>query len=125
MLSAPLRLWLCTTPTDMRCSYDGLAALVRQGLGGNPLSGQGFVFINRRRTQLKCLYFDSGGYCVWGKRLERGQFAINHGVQPGPVALSRAEFEGLVEGLDLVVRRRRKRWSPEVHGEPFESRITG
>ena len=71
----PVKLWLCTQPTDMRCSYDGLAALVRRQLGQNPLSGHGFIFINRRRTQLKCLYFQAGGYCVWSKRLERGRFA--------------------------------------------------
>lgn len=58
----------------MRRSYDGLAAMIRRELGGDPLSGQGFVF-NRRLTQLKCLYFDSGSYCVWAKRLERGRFA--------------------------------------------------
>ncbi|WP_425283417.1 IS66 family insertion sequence element accessory protein TnpB [Halomonas daqiaonensis] len=49
--------------------------MVRRQLGKNPLSGHGFIFINRRRTQLKCLYFQAGGYCVWSKRLERGRFA--------------------------------------------------
>lgn len=76
MLTRPPRLWLCTVAVDMRRSYDGLAALVRHHLGRDPLSGHGFVFVNRRRTQLKCLYFDSDGYCIWSKRLERGQFAI-------------------------------------------------
>lgn len=42
--------------------------------GQDPLSGQLFVFINRRATQMKALYFDRGGYCVWAKRLEQGQF---------------------------------------------------
>lgn len=48
-MNLPPRLWLCTRPTDMRKSYDGLAALVRNQLQRDPLSGQGFVFINRRR----------------------------------------------------------------------------
>lgn len=110
MLTRPSQLWLCTTPTDMRKSYLGLSALVKQHLDANPLSGHGFIFINRRRTQLKCLYFDSDGYCIWSKRLERGQFAVAHGRGRGPLALSRTEFEALVEGLDLEIRRRRKRW---------------
>lgn len=123
MLSRPPRLWLCTAPVDMRRSFDGLAALVRHSLGQDPLSGQGFVFVNRRRTQLKCLYFEAGGYCVWSKRLERGRFAIRHGRQIQSVALSRTEFEALVEGLELVVRSRRKRWQPGAQPARASDRI--
>ncbi|HEX7325924.1 MAG TPA: IS66 family insertion sequence element accessory protein TnpB [Rhodanobacteraceae bacterium] len=110
-MNLPLQLWLCTRPTDMRKSYDGLAALVRSQLQRDPLCGQGFVFINRRRTQLRCLYFEAGGYCIWGKRLERGRYRA---VQPSSVdvtALSPAEFQALIEGLDWVIKKRLKRWS--------------
>ena len=69
------RIWLCTQPTDMRCSFDGLSARVRNHLGEEPTSGQWFTFINRRKTQIKVLAFEPGGYCVWSKRLEVGQFA--------------------------------------------------
>jgi len=109
----PTQLWLCTQPTDMRRSYDGLAATVRHQLGRNPLNGHGFIFINRRRTQLKCLYFEAGGYCIWSKRLERGRFGgPGRGQQPIR-ALTHTEFEALLEGLELVVTKRRKRWSPQ------------
>lgn len=111
MLRPLSRLWLCTVPTDMRRQFDALAAMVKHQLGGDPLSGQGFVFINRRRTQLKCLYFDEGGYCLWSKRLERGQFARLASTGEDKRALSRTEFEALIEGLDLAIKRRRKRWS--------------
>ena len=55
MLSVPpgRRVWLCMQPTDMRRSFDGLAAVVRQHLGEDPSSGQWFAFINRRRSQMK------------------------------------------------------------------------
>lgn len=115
-MRTPARLWLCTQPTDMRRSYDGLAAMVRGHLGRDPLSGQGFVFVNRRRTQLKCLYFDTGGYCVWGKRLERGRFGVTGARSREALALTHAEFEALIEGLDLVVKKRRKRWHPAPTG---------
>ena len=69
-----VKIWLYGPPTDMRKSFDGLSALVRSKLAEDPLSGQLFVFINRRRTQLKVLYFDRGGYSVWAKRLEQGRF---------------------------------------------------
>ncbi|MGB7755495.1 MAG: IS66 family insertion sequence element accessory protein TnpB [Salinisphaera sp.] len=113
-MRTPATLWLCNQPTDMRRSYDGLAAMVRHHLGENPLSGHGFVFINRRRTQLKCLYFDSGGYCVWSKRLEAGRFGVCRAAGSPAVALSRTEFEALIEGLDVQVKKHRKRWHPGV-----------
>lgn len=70
------RIWLCTQPTDMRKSFNGLSALVKNQLDHNPLSGQYFVFVNRRKTQMKVLYFEPSGYCLWSKRLEQGQFQV-------------------------------------------------
>ena len=61
-------------PVDMRKSYDGLYALTRQAMKQDPLSGQLFVFINRRATQMKVLYWDRTGFCLWAKRLEQGRF---------------------------------------------------
>ena len=69
------RMWLCTRPTDMRRSFDGLSALVRNLLGENPASGHWFAFVNRRGTMLKVLAFDTGGYRKWAKRPEQGRFA--------------------------------------------------
>lgn len=87
----PVQLWLCTQPTDMRRSYDGLAAMVRRQLGQIPLSGHGFR-----------------------KRLERGRFAALSPTAGKAIALSHAEFEALIEGLDLVVTKRRQRWHPKL-----------
>lgn len=75
--------------------------MVRRQLGEHPLSGHDFVFINHRRTQLKCLYFDSGGDCLWSKRLEQGRFGVRRPASSPTVSLSRTEFEALIEGLDL------------------------
>ena len=105
------RLWLCTEPVDMRKSYDGLCALVSGRMGDDPSAGDGFIFINRRRTQMKCLYFDTDGYCIWAKRLERGLF--QHTTASGllRLPLSQTEFSALLEGLDVAIRRRRKRYA--------------
>ncbi len=112
MLSLPAdrRIWLCTQPTDMRCSFDGLSARVRNHLGEEPTSGHWFTFINRRRTQIKVLAFEAGGYCVWSKRLEVGRFAPLSA--PGSVkrSLRPTEFLALLEGVDLVIKGQRRRY---------------
>ena len=68
-IAAERRIWLCTEATDMRCSFDGLSARVRNHLGEDPTSGHWFAFINRRATQIKVLAFEEGGYCVWSNQL--------------------------------------------------------
>lgn len=104
-----VRLWLYAPPTDMRKSFDGLSALVRQKLAEDPTSGQLFVFINRKRTQLKVLYFEQGGYCLWSKRLEAGRFHFN--AQGGDKqALSWTDLKLIIEGIDLRSVRRFKRY---------------
>ena len=69
-----IRVHVYGRPVDMRKSFDGLYALTRQELGQDPLNGRLFVFINRRATQMKVLYWDRTGFCVWAKRLEQGRF---------------------------------------------------
>jgi transposase len=67
-------MWLYALPMDMRKSYDSLTALVKNLLNEYPTGSHLFVFINRKCTQMKVLYFDRSGYCVWSKRLEQGRF---------------------------------------------------
>lgn len=104
------RIWLCTQPTDMRRSFDGLSALVKQYLDEDPLSGHWFAFINRRQTHIKVLAFEEGGYCLWSKRLEEGQFAARGPVGMVKRALCHTEFLALLDGVDMVIKRRRKRY---------------
>ncbi len=104
-----VRIWLYTQPADMRKSYDGLSALVKQKLQEDPLSGQCFVFINRKRTQMKVLYFDRSGYCIWGKRLEQGLFHFNtkSGIK---YQLSWTDLKLIIEGIDATSVRQYKRY---------------
>ena len=112
MLSVPPGrcVWLCVQPTDMRCSFDGLSAVVRQHLGEDPSSGQWFAFINRGRTRIKILAFEECGYCVWSKRLEQGQFAALGAAGARKRALCHTELLALLDGVDLVIKRQRKRY---------------
>lgn len=105
------RVFVCTTPTDMRKSFDGLCGLVTDSLKQDPLCGAMFLFCNRRRDRLKLLYWDNDGYALWYKRLEQGTFQIP--VKPGGadhVALSQGELAMLLDGIDLSQIRRRKRY---------------
>ena len=111
MLSLPpsVRIFLCTQPTDMRRSFDGLAALTRDVLRQEVLSGHLFVFFNRRRDRTKILYWDRTGLVVWAKRLERGVFTLPVAHDPS-VTLSAAELALILEGIDLNGAKRHKRY---------------
>jgi len=111
MLSLPsaVRIFLCLRPTDMRRSFDGLAAMVRQVLGADPLSGHLFVFISRRADRVKILYWDRDGLALWAKRLEQGTFHLPAG-EGESLALSAAELALVLEGIELAGATRRKRF---------------
>lgn len=105
------RYYLSRAATDMRKSYDGLSGVVRQGLGRDPLSGEVFIFLNRRRTMIKLLVWDRSGFVVWSKRLERGTFELPAGGQGGAsVVLRWEELVMILEGVSLGSVRRRKRY---------------
>jgi len=72
-----VRVFLYGEPVSMRLSFDGLYALTRNGLQQDPLSGHLFAFINWKGTQIKVLYYDRTGLCVWSKRLEQGRLISN------------------------------------------------
>ena len=104
-----VRIWLYAKPTDMRRSFNGLAAMAKNLMGENPLSGQVFVFINRRQTQIKILYFDRSGYCIWAKRLEQGRFNYKR-FAGDKQALNWTELKLIIEGIELKNTLQRKRY---------------
>lgn len=104
-----IRIFLCIKPVDMRRSFDGLSALVKNHLGEDPLSGHLFVFINRRKTYLKILFFDRTGYCIWAKRLESGQFKFKV-IDDVKASMDWMSLKLLLEGLDRKEFRQYKRY---------------
>ena len=106
-----VRIWLSTAPTDMRKGFDSLAALVRDHLGQDPLSGHLFLFISRPRDRIKLLYFESDGYALWYKRLETGTFRIPTVKDGGArVELKASELAMLLAGIDLRSVKRAPRF---------------
>lgn len=102
------RYYLYREPTDMRKSFDGLCGLVRSGMKRDPLSGDVFVFINRRRTHIKLLVWDRSGFVLYYKRLEEGTFEMPPAPTPG--VLSWSDLVLMLEGVSLASARYRKRF---------------
>jgi transposase len=115
MLSLPtsVRIWLATRSTDMRKSFDTLAEVVRQQLGSDPLSGQLFVFRNKRADRVKLLYWDEDGYVIVYKRLEIGTFRFPQAEAAG-VEIRAADLQMLLDGVDLDSVNRQKRYRRPV-----------
>lgn len=115
MLTFPsgVRLYLATTPTDLRKSFDGLSALVQGSFQLSPMSGDLFVFLNRRCTQVRILFWDRDGFCVLMKRLEAGTFRrVKDANGVTHVEIDAGELAMLLEGIDAPKVRRRKRYRP-------------
>jgi transposase len=108
-----IRIHVYGCPVDMRKSYNGLYALTREGLRQDPLSGSLFVFISKRATQMKVLYFDRSGFCIWGKRLEAGKF-VSDWSQVHTREMDWTELKLLLEGIEPGRRRKRYRLTNEV-----------
>ncbi len=99
------RYFLYREPTDMRKSFDGLSGLVHSELGRDPLSGDVFIFLNRRRTHIKLLVWDRSGFVLYYTRLEEGTFELPSCEQPGWDHLVM-----MLEGVSMKKLQYRKRY---------------
>lgn len=109
LLSLPKRIFLYSQSVDMRKGFDGLSGIVTEQMGANVLSGDAYVFVGRRKDRLKLLVWEPTGFVLYYKRLEAGTFRLPDGKQSA-VELSSAELWALLEGLDVEVKQRRKRY---------------
>ncbi len=98
-----IRVYARTTPTDMRKSFDTLAAIVTQEMGRDPLSGDMFLFVNARQRSAKILFWDGTGLCLFHKRIEQARFAAPwKRSTDGTVTMTRSELQLFVEGSQIV-----------------------
>ena len=113
MLSRPpaVRIFVATAPTNMHLSFDRLAALARDVIHEDPLSGHLFVFVNRVGDRVKILGWDRSGFCLWYKRLEQGVLRVPRSAATH-VEIDGADLLLLLDGVDLAQAPRRARWMP-------------
>ena len=95
-----VRIYVRSGVTDMRKQINGLSVLVQEVFPSPELSGDLFLFCNRRCNRLKILYWQKNGFCLWFKRLEKHKF-------PWPkdrdevVEISEGELHQLLDGIDF------------------------
>lgn len=108
------RIWLCVERVDGRKGFDGLCAVVSAHLGQDPLSGDLFVFRNRRGDRLKILAWQGDGYALYIRRLERGSFAFPttaaNAAAANAVTVTPTELAMILGGIDWSRTQRRKRY---------------
>lgn len=118
MLTVPrgVRVFVATTPLDMRGGFDAMAGRVRR-LGLDPVDGSLYLFLSRRRTLVAVVWFDGSGWCLFRKRLERGTFELPT-VAPDVdrVAVDGRVLASILDGIDL--RAPRRNWYDRDRARP-------
>lgn len=116
LLPKSVKVYVATAPANLRKSFEGLSNEVRTVLAADPISGHVFLFLNRRRTQVKLLVWTRGGFTIVHKRLERGRFTFPERVRAGAtrVEVDAHELAMLLEGLQPSGTRAATRWSPAL-----------
>jgi transposase len=99
---ASVRIFVAREPTDLRRSFDRLAAMATDVLGQDPFSGHIFCFFNRRRDRAKLLLWERGGFWLFYRRLEAGTFGV-----PGKQEITGRELFLVLEGIEVIRERRR------------------
>ena len=109
MLPASVRILVCTVPQDMRRSFDTLALMTRELLGEDPQSGALYVFIGKRPTRVKVLWWDKNGYCLLYKRLHRALFRFPAAELNGAaLRIDAAAFAELLAGVAHEKKERQR-----------------
>ncbi|HWV38439.1 MAG TPA: IS66 family insertion sequence element accessory protein TnpB [Vulgatibacter sp.] len=113
-LTPAVRIFLASSPTDMRNSIDGLSAIVQNQWGEDVFSGHLFVFVSRRGDRVKILTWGNGGFVLYYKRLEQGRFRLPS-IAPDArhVTLDATQLAMLLDGIDYCRVRQPKRWAPQ------------
>jgi transposase len=123
-ISHQLRIFLCTEPADMRKNINGLSGLVRKSMTLDPLSGHLFVFRNQRGDRLKALYWDSDGFAIWYKMLQRGTFRFPDlkNYSSAGLEIDHSTLRLILDGIDLSTIRRQQRY--KINAQPISATHT-
>ncbi len=111
-ISPSTPIYLYTSPTDMRKSFDGLSGLIINFMKKQPDNGNLFVFINKPRNRMKILFWDRHGFWLFYKRLEKGCFQLPYSSSNNSdIAISYEQLLMMIEGIDISEINRKKRFT--------------
>lgn len=114
-----VRVFAYAGPADLRKGYNGLYGLVRNQMDRDPLSGDLYLFTNRKRSSCKVLMYDGTGLCLFCKRLEKpGKFAPLWRESGGDIELTQSELALYLEGCRQVGYQRLS--PPTVAAQPVQ-----
>jgi transposase len=105
MIPSGVEIFLGLEPIDLRWGFERLAGIVGEQLGLVARSGALYVFIGKRKTAMKILFFDGSGMCLFYKKLDRNVFRIpeEQGPDTMSVELSARELDDLLDGVAVEV----------------------
>lgn len=85
---------------DMRKSINGLAGILQGEYGIDPFNGDSFLFCNRQKDKVKIIQWDSEGFILTYKRMERGKFHWPSLDEAGTLTtIKRSDLKRLMKGL--------------------------
>jgi len=113
-----IRFFIYSKPTDMRKSHNGLCGIVINAMQSTPTSGDVFIFINKRQTHIKLLYWDRTGFVIFYKRLESGTFELPES-SATHVEIAQDALMMILEGISLTKVKKRKRF--QIHPDLLPS----
>lgn len=110
-LHGNLRYLLYQGHASMGKSFDGLCGIVTNEMKTPLLTGDVFIFFNRRRSHLKMLQWQQDGFGIYYKRLEKGTFERPHSTtEGGSVILTPQQLALILQGVCLKKVHYRKRY---------------
>lgn len=113
-ISTSQRYFLYSGLTDMRKGFDSLCGLVREEFKMNPLSGDVFIFISRTKNKIKLLQWQSDGFAIYYKRLERGSFEFPEKMCESPFKITSQQLMLIMEGIKLSSVKKLKRYEQKA-----------
>jgi len=117
-LSAACKYYLYYGDADMRKGFDSLSGIVSEQMKLSALSGSVFIFVNRRRNQLKLLLWEGDGFSLYHKRLEKGTYELPaQSDKAASLNITHQQLQFILQGISLKSVRHRKRYS-----HPLEKR---
>jgi len=102
-LTTEQKIYIYTEPVDMRKAINGLSIILQETFEKNPQTGDIYIFINRQRNKIKCIFWDSNGFVLYYKRLEKGRFNYSKYISNNEMVITEKQLQGLLMGLDFYL----------------------